>query len=231
MRPSSTSLISRSLPSLAPRGSNARSFGPSRDPLDMANTVGPSAPTFDFPLTRPTLLKLDKQRQILHYLRLEQLQFNELVAFRQPFNPPSPKATLKVRHQHYQGESHPASRKVTVTVPVSSLPLSGPQAKHKFKLLAGPRWTPSLDAKEGQGQDGQVKVACEVFPSERMNEKWCSDVLDKMIKEAEDSQDPMSDIPLDPRPARSRLLKSRKLKRTVGLKDFPQEWLPKQAQA
>lgn len=41
----------------------------------------------------------------------------------------------------------------------------------------------------------------------------------------------MTDIPLDPRPARSRLTKSRKLKRNVGLRDFPQEWLPTPVQA
>lgn len=53
----------------------------SRDPLDIANAVGPSAPKFDFPLTRPTILKLEKQREVLHYLRLEQFQFKDLGAF------------------------------------------------------------------------------------------------------------------------------------------------------
>lgn len=33
---------------------------------------------FNFPLTRSTLLKMDKQRDFLHYLRLEQLQFKDL---------------------------------------------------------------------------------------------------------------------------------------------------------
>lgn len=41
------------------------------------NLVGPGA-QFDFPLTRPTLLKMDKQRDFLHYLRLEHLQFKDL---------------------------------------------------------------------------------------------------------------------------------------------------------
>ncbi|BGP13928.1 hypothetical protein JCM10213_002572 [Rhodosporidiobolus nylandii] len=227
MRPSPSQLLASSTRLAAPRRGAARAFGPNRDPLDMANSVGPSAPAFDFPLTRPTLLKLEKQRQILHYLRLEQFQFKDLVAFRQLFTPPSSAAFVQVRHQHYQGEEHPADRKVTVRVPVSALPLKTPEQRHKFKLLAGARWTPPLD---GEGE-GSVKIACELFPSERMNEKWCSDTLEKMIAEAQNSKDSMTDIPLDPRPARSRLQKSRKLKRSVGLRDFPQEWLPARAQA
>lgn len=77
MRPSPPQLFARTQQALAPRR-GARSFGPSRDPLDMANLVGPSAPAFDFPLTRPTILKLEKQREVLHYLRLEQFQFADL---------------------------------------------------------------------------------------------------------------------------------------------------------
>lgn len=75
MRPSPLVSISSSCRLLARRPT---SFNPSKDPLDIANTVGPNASSFDFPLTRPTLLKMEKQRQILHYLRLEQLQFKDL---------------------------------------------------------------------------------------------------------------------------------------------------------
>ena len=32
---------------------------------------------------------------------------------------------------------------------------------------------------------GEVKIACERFPTEQMNEKWCSDVLERMVTEAE----------------------------------------------
>ncbi|GAA6023683.1 hypothetical protein JCM10207_008748 [Rhodosporidiobolus poonsookiae] len=226
MRPSPSNSFTAAARQLAPRR-GARSFGPSKDPIDMSNLVGPAAPKFDFPLTRPTLERLDKQRQILHFLRLEHLQFKDLVAFRQPFQPPPPSHAIQVRHQHYQGEPHPASRKVTVRVDVSALPLRSDAETHKFKLLAGPRWTPALD---GKGQ-GSVKLACELFPSERMNEKWCSDTLDKLIAEAQNSADPMTDIPLDPRPTRARLAKSRKLKRAVSLRDFPQEWLTAAAKA
>ncbi|GAA5931309.1 mitochondrial 37S ribosomal protein mS35 RSM24 [Sporobolomyces koalae] len=202
------------------------SFNPSKDPLDMANMVGPGAAPFDFPLTRPTLLKMEKQRKILHYLRLEQLQFKDLVAFRQPFQPP-PSSThfVQVRHQHYQGESHPASRKVTISVPVSQLELaSNPKQLHKFKLLAGPRFTPSLSTQHGD-REGTFKLSCELFPSERMNEKWCSDTLDKLVAEACNSKESFEDVPLDLRGIKKRLGKNRKLKKTLGLKDFPQEWL------
>ncbi|CEQ39922.1 SPOSA6832_01494 [Sporobolomyces salmonicolor] len=225
MRPSSPQLLSSTSRALARRPNGFS--GAKRDPFDLATLVGPSAQPFDFSLTRPTLLKMEKQRQILHYLRLEQLQFNDLVAFRQPFTPPPSSHCVQVRHQHYQGEVHPGSRKVTVSVPISRLPLSSPEARHKFKLLAGPRWTPP-GAKADGDAEGEIKISCEMFPSERMNEKWCSDTLDKLVKEAENKADPMTDIPLDPRPVRSRLAKSRAHKRTIGLKDFPKEWLPKQ---
>ncbi|GAA5996332.1 mitochondrial 37S ribosomal protein mS35 RSM24 [Rhodotorula paludigena] len=233
MHPSPPSFLAASSRALARRPPGA--FASRRNPLDIANAVGPGAPQFDFPLTRPTLLKLDKQRQILHYLRLEQLQFKDLVAFRQPFVPPSPSAVVQVRHQHYQGEPHPASRKVTLSVPVSALPLRTPQQTHKLKLLAGARWTPPLPGagtrQQGKKDEGTLKIACELFPSERMNEKWCSDTLDKLLAAARDAKDTFADIPLDPRPARARLAKSRKLKRNISLRDFPQEWLPAASKA
>lgn len=98
------------------------------------------------------------------------------VAFRQRFLKPLPTQMIRVRHQHYQGEAHPAARKVVISFSVDSLPLSSEAAKHKFKLLAGPRW---------DSEKGEVKIGCELFPLDTMNEKWCSDTLDKMMAEAE----------------------------------------------
>lgn len=77
-----------------------------------------------------------------------------------------------------------------------------------------------------------------------MNEKWCSDTLDKIIKEAEvrriiprtsihhiltrgmiqDTTDLMTDISLDTRATESRHRKSR-TKKIVTLAHFPTEWL------
>lgn len=83
---------------------------------------------------------------------------------------------IKVRHQHYQGEAHPADRKVSITFPVARLPLSSDAARHKLKLIAGPRWDSVRD---------EIKISCELFPTDKMNEKWCSDMVDRMIVEAE----------------------------------------------
>ena len=31
---------------------------------------------------------------------------------------------------------------------------------------------------------GRIKISCERYPEERMNLKWCSDTIDKLIEEA-----------------------------------------------
>ena len=90
---------------------------------------------------------------------------------------------------HYQGESHPAAFKRIIVVPVDQLPLSGEQAIHKIKLLAGPRWTPNPPIDAGVGRDeewknGFIKISCEAFPKASMNLKWASDTLDKLVDEA-----------------------------------------------
>lgn len=120
-------------------------------------------------------------------------------AFRQPYNPPDKSSFLRFRFQHYQGEEHPASRKVVLSVPVSTLFETGalrtPQARHKFLLLAGSRYDSMAGRKhetqqtasDGEASNkslGEVNISCELMPSERQNMKWCSDVLDKLIEEA-----------------------------------------------
>ncbi|KAI5475401.1 hypothetical protein MNV49_001469 [Pseudohyphozyma bogoriensis] len=194
---------------------NAVKRGPSKalGPYDLASA---SSEPFHFPHTKLSILKLEERRIYLHYLRLEQLQFKDLVAFRKPFVPPTARECIKVRRQHYQGEAHPADRKASIQFSVSSLPLKTDAARHKFKLLAGPRWNSVTD---------EVKISCELFPNPNMNEKWCSDVLDKMIKEAENTKDTMADIPLDERPTLARLKKHKQAK-MVTIADFPKEWLP-----
>lgn len=61
--------------SVASRG--ARNAVKEKHPLDMTTTANQP---FDFGLTRPTIMKMEKQRQLLHYLRLEQIQFKDLGA-------------------------------------------------------------------------------------------------------------------------------------------------------
>lgn len=57
-----------------PRGPPSRG---AKDPLDITNLLAPGQ-QFDFPLTRPTILKMEQRRDFLHYLRLEHLQFKDL---------------------------------------------------------------------------------------------------------------------------------------------------------
>lgn len=80
--------------------------------------------------------------------------------------------------------------KRTIVVPVARLPLKDEPAKHKFKLLAGTRWTPDPPPNSGIGKDesggehGYFKIACEDFPKPAMNLKWASDALDGLLAEA-----------------------------------------------
>lgn len=165
------------------------------------------------------------------------------VEFRQKFKKPKADQFIQLRSQHYQGEPHPASRKIVLVAPLSKLPLTTPAALHKFKLIAGPRWDSWEDT---------IKISCELFPVGEMNEKWCSDTLDKIIAQAQvslvpflllvdpslrshrsnthgtttqDTTDSMADIPLDTRATESRHRKSR-TKKIVTLAQFPTEWLP-----
>ncbi|BGP22878.1 mitochondrial ribosomal subunit protein [Rhodotorula toruloides] len=200
---------------------------------------------YDFgDFSKPTIMKMEKQRELLHYLRLEQHQFKDLVAYRKKFVPPTKDQVIAVRHQHYQGEEHPSSRRISIRVPVSALPLASPEAVHKFKLLAGARWHPPLPdslkhphevkawkVAQGEKDEGVFEMSCEVFPYDRMNEKWCSDTLEKLLKEANDlKKETFADIPIDTRFRRKRLMKNGKLRRNITFANYPKEWLPAQAQ-
>jgi small subunit ribosomal protein S35 len=74
-------------------------------------------------------------------------------------------------------------------------------ARKKLLLLAGVRWD-SMGEEVGYQDDmknfekvaiekgvGQIKINCERYPEERMNLKWCSDTIDKLIEEANVSAD------------------------------------------
>lgn len=80
--------------------------------------------------------------------------------------------------------------KRTIVAPVARLSLKNDAAKHKFKLIAGARWTPEpprdsgIGASEDSGSHGYVKISCEDFPQPAMNLKWASDALDRLIAEA-----------------------------------------------
>jgi small subunit ribosomal protein S35 len=156
-------------------------------------------------------LYLDQQRQHLSYLRLIEHEMPKLVgerdtlrydtlfdasskkrnglAFRKPFVPPTSETPLVVRSISYGGEEHPVTVKRALTVAVSQVPLKDNRAIHKFRLLAGVRWTPTPPKDSGiklgeNAEHGYVKISCEDFPEPAMNLKWVSDRLDDMINEA-----------------------------------------------
>ncbi|KAF8480664.1 mitochondrial ribosomal subunit protein-domain-containing protein [Gautieria morchelliformis] len=186
-------------------------------------------------------LMIQQQKQILHYLRLIERDAPRLKAIRKPFVPPPDSVPLVVRSISYSGEEHPATKKRVVVVAISQLSLDSPQAIHKLKLLAGPRWSdkPPRDSGIGVEEDkrigahGYIKLSCEDFPEPAMNLKWGSDILDNLLKEANDPTDSFADLPHDQRHLDARARKHRKGEHVRGrpghrptIKDFPQQWLP-----
>jgi small subunit ribosomal protein S35 len=190
-------------------------------------------------------LYLLQQRQNLHYLRLIEHEMPKLVAFRKSFVPPTSETPLVVRSMSYGGEEHPVTVKRAVTVAVSQLPLNNKHAIYKFRLLVGPRWTPTPPKDSGirlgeNAEHGYVKISCEDFPEPAMNLKWVSDRLDDLINEANNESDRFKDILVDRRHLEARLAKAKsgKLKRDLAggvgryssppsIKDFPKSWLPR----
>lgn len=165
-------------------------------------------------------MRLQKQRQMLAYYRLLANQLPALKGMlsrspyadmHEPFSPPPATHFLTFRFVHYQGEEHPDTSKVVLTFDIKDLfranVLRTPQAKHKFLLLAGPRWQPPSPAFVQRWNDalergeeelatlatedtlGSVKIASSDLPHESQNMKWCSDVLDSMIREANVRED------------------------------------------
>ncbi|CCL98286.1 uncharacterized protein FIBRA_00280 [Fibroporia radiculosa] len=184
-------------------------------------------------------LLFQQQRHALYYMRLIEHEMPKLVAYRKPFIPPSVSMPLVVRSISYGGEQHPVDVKRTIVVPLAQLPLKDTAAIHKFKLLAGPRWTPDpppnsgVDRNESNSEHGYFKIACEDFPKAAMNLKWASDTLDKLLTEANDTRDTFADVPLDSRHLTAKARKARKGEHVYArrgvrptIKDFPKEWLP-----
>ncbi|KAF7985267.1 hypothetical protein HWV62_6401 [Athelia sp. TMB] len=188
-------------------------------------------------------LVMRQDRHVFKYLKLIENDLPQLVALRQPFKPPTSKTPLIVRSVDYAGEQHPALNKRTVVVPISQLPLRDGDAIHKFKVLAGPRWSPEPPKDAGVGpnesdrEHGYMKISCEDFPEPAQNLKWASDVIDRLISEANDPKDKFRDVPLDTRHLVSKARKAKNGAHRSGqvfhrpsLRDFPVEWLPDSAE-
>ncbi|PWZ01687.1 hypothetical protein BCV70DRAFT_157974 [Testicularia cyperi] len=229
----SVSLAARSFSSSSSAQAKPRKQRNAADPLSLRRM-----PKFNFDDV-PTLghAILQRKREMLQYYRTIEFEIPKLAAFKQNYTPPSDAQILEFRFQHYQGEAHPASRKVVLTVPVQKLFASGllqsPEAMHKLLLLAGPRFRPSKDASltattdNVKDVDGEIKISCESMPNERQNMKWCSDTFDALVAEANKSSPELNDLPLDPRPSLIREDKKRHYLRQnrATLRDFPKQWL------
>ncbi|KAI0756730.1 mitochondrial ribosomal subunit protein-domain-containing protein [Daedaleopsis nitida] len=217
----------------------ARRAVPDLEPFEIDEDVmeDQRPPEDDAP--EPTHRYLQQQREMLYYLRLIEHEMPKLVAYRKSFVPPDASNPLVVRTISYGGEPHPATAKRTIVVPVALLPLKNEQAIHKFKVLAGVRWTPDPPADSGIGSEengaehGYFKISCEDFPKGAMNLKWASDTIDRLLAAANDLQETFSDIPVDTRHLEAKTRKAKKGGHIYGrqqhrptLRDFPKEWLP-----
>ncbi|OSC99475.1 hypothetical protein PYCCODRAFT_1438264 [Trametes coccinea BRFM310] len=212
---------------------------PNLEPFELDEEIFEDQLPQDDDAPEPTHKYLQQQRNVLYYLRLIEHEMPKLVAYRKPFVPPDASQPLIVRSISYGGEPHPAAAKRTIVVPVARLPLKNEQAIHKFKVLAGVRWTPDpptdsgLGPEEGGGEHGYFKISVEDFPKAAMNLKWASDTIDRLLAAANDLTETFSDIPVDTRHIEARIRKAKKGGHIYGrqthrptLKDFPKEWLP-----
>ncbi|KAF9419446.1 37S ribosomal protein S24, mitochondrial [Entomortierella beljakovae] len=179
-----------------------RGGGDSKDMLDISNLE-----EFRFDdSTTEGYDRLEAQKEIRKYLRITKYELPKLKAFVKPFRPPKNTEILRFRTSTYIGEpNHPAAPKVVLSVKVKSLPLTNPEL-HKFLLLAGSRYEPV---------SGEVKMSCEQFKDRSQNFKWLSDTLDKLVAEAKNDPESVSDVPLDLRHA------EKKMKPKI---QFPKEW-------
>lgn len=124
-------------------------------------------------------------------------------------------------------------------VAVSKLPLKTEASKHKFRLLSGAHWDSKRDS---------FKLTTERFTTREENAQWASQTLNRLLEAAnvglpqsmgkrrllthtsfslpaQDTSDPMSDIPLDPRPSNAKYQRRAKRLGKVSIKDYPSEWL------
>ena len=111
-----------------------------------------------------------------------------------PFTPPSLSQPLRFRYTTYMGESHPAAKKVTLSICTrdlltaeSTAGLTEPQHMRLLKL-AGPRYNPSTDV---------LHLSCEKFETAAQNKRYLGDLLNNLVTEAKDPTDTFEDVPLD----------------------------------
>ncbi|CAG8432737.1 7064_t:CDS:2 [Diversispora eburnea] len=162
-----------------------------------------SLPEYQFDsMTKPGYEILLAQAEIRKYLRKIKYELPQLEKFANPFNPPKKDQILCFKRMYYIGEEHPLQNKVVMTVELDDLPLTEDQ-KRKFILLCGTRFDGSKT----------FKFSSEKFPHLTQNKRYLSDLMDRLLKEAQDETDTFKDIPIDTR----HIKKKKKIK-------FPIEW-------
>jgi small subunit ribosomal protein S35 len=117
------------------------------------------------------------------------------------------------------GEEHPAESKVVVEFAPQDLPLAPPERRKLIKL-AGVRYNPDKRV---------VRISCEMFDYQVQNKRYLSDLVDRLIAEAQvrptcihscgsnnvqDQSDTFEDIPFD--------FRHNKVKKKI---EFPWEWV------
>jgi small subunit ribosomal protein S35 len=86
------------------------------------------------------------------------------------------------------GEAHPAAKKIVVQFCTRDLrSLTEPQRIKLIKLV-GVRYNPDTDV---------VKISCEKFEEPAQNKRYLGDLVEKLIKEAQNEEDMFEDVPLD----------------------------------
>ncbi|OWZ67173.1 hypothetical protein AYX14_05784 [Cryptococcus neoformans] len=167
------------------------------------------------------------------------------------FTPP----TAPIRLTSTIDLARPDSRyhtKCVLLVPITALPLSTSEAVHRFKLLAGPRWTPGkpgrnefIKDESNDGENGWIKISEERFESARQNRRSASDILERLVNAANDRESPLpADLPIDTRHLLARHRKKRSRQNTFkwapgqeflsrhqevgGVRGFPVNWLPEE---
>lgn len=140
--------------------------------------------------------KLEMDREILQG---RSLALKDAITSNQPlsaqakmFNPPTTAQSVRIRSSiDLSYPSSLAHRKSVLVAPVGSLPLKGAEAVQRFKLIAGPRWTPGYPGRAEQttvqgseDKEGWIKIAEERFPDARTNRWNVGQMLEKLVEAA-----------------------------------------------
>jgi len=148
--------------------------------------------------------ELEQHREIRHYARIAAYEMPSLAQLAKSFVPPTETQPLRFRYTTYMGEEHPAESKVVVEFAPQDLPLAPPEQRKLIKL-AGVRYNPDKQI---------VRISCEMFDYQVQNKRYLSDLVDRLIAEAQDQSDTFEDIPFD--------FRHNKVKKKI---EFPWEWV------